>query len=181
MIWYALSKGNREILTPQSILENGYIIDKKNLSKLIASPGTSYDFVAQSQQSQAYVVLKSDIAFDDPTSTIGIFAPLGPQLETVFAQRNLRITVSARQGQDTPLSDFYIAYFTADVGDSGWKKKTLTPEWKNYVMKFTPKAPVNTLEADYFGILPGDKGGQKTMDIQSIKIDIIPQRTNSPY
>ena len=176
MIWFALSKGTHDILTTKNILENGYVIDKENLSKLIASPGTSYDFVAKAQgNSQSYVTLKSSIALNNIPTSAGVFAPLGPELEKAFAERHLRITVRARQGQNTPLTNFYIAYFTADVGDSGWQRKTLTPAWQNYVIEFNPKATVNKLGVDYLGILPGKTGNQKTIDVQFIKIDIIPK------
>lgn len=178
IIWYALSQGQHEKLTPAHILENGYIIEKENLAKLNASPGTSCDFVKETAQEAAYVILKSNIARENTPPSVGVFAPLGPTLETVFAERNLRITVRARQGKNNPLSEFDIRYFTADVGDSGWQRKTLTPKWENYVIKFSPKAPVNNEGIDYLGIWPGEKGDGKTMDIQFIKIDVLPKLRN---
>lgn len=178
IIWYALSKGTHEKLIPAQILENGYIIEKENLTKLIASPGTSCDYVKETSHEAAYAILKSSKARDKSPPSIGVFAPLGPTLETTFAERDLRITVRARQGKNNPLSEFDIGYFTADVGDSGWKRITLTPKWENYVMEFTPKAPVNNLGVDFFGIWPGEKGDGQTMDIQLIKIDVLPKLRN---
>jgi len=180
IIWYALSKADYDVLTKESILKNGFIVTDNNLSTLIASPGTSYIYVAKMKQEGAYVTLKSNIARNNAPASAGVFASLGPDYETAFANQRLRMTIRARQGKVDPLSGFDMGYFTADVGDSGWIRKSLTPEWENYSFEFSPKTPVNNLDVDYLGIWPGEKGEQKTMDVQFMQIDVLPQNTRDP-
>lgn len=175
MIFYAMSKADYEELTEDMILQNGFIVDGENLSTLTASPGTLSSYTGQSSTEKAYLTLKTNVARDNAIPSAGVFASLGEIYEDVFATKPLRMTIRARQGKKDPLTHFDMGYFTADVGDTGWIRHELTPAWQNYTLEFTPKTPVNDLGVDYAGIWPGEKGKNETMDIQFIKIDILPK------
>ena len=174
MIWFALSASMHEELTLEKIVSDGYITQGEDLKRLTASRGMSYAYLEKTEKDPERVVLKTNVALKNAASA-GIFAALGPEYEAAFANRNLTITIRARQGKIDPLSHFYMGYFTADVGDSGWIKQDLTQDWQDYKIKFTPKTPVNDDGIDYLGVWPGEKGTLDTMEIQSMKIDVIPQ------
>ena len=173
MIWFALSTSKHEKLTLEKILMDGYVTQGEDLKKLTASRGTSFTYLEKTEREQAHLILKSNVALKNAASA-GIFASLGPEYEAAFANRNLNITIRARQGRTNPLSHFYMGYFTSDVGDSGWIRQSLTQDWKDYKIEFTPKTPVNDQGIDYLGVWPGEKGTSDTMEIQSMKIDVIP-------
>jgi len=175
MIWFAMSKADYEILTKEMISEQGFAVQNQNLSTLTASPGTSYIYTEKTSSEKAFVTMMTNVARSDAPASAGIFAPLGPDYEDAFANRKLRITVRARQGRTDPLKHFDMGYFTSDVGDTGWIKKPLTSDWENYTIEFSPNPPVNDLGVDYFGIWPGEEGEKKTMDVQFMKIDVIPK------
>ena len=180
IIWYALSKADHDVLTTAGILEYGFIVEDEDLVTLTASPGTSYKYTGAIASQASYVTVLANIARKDAPASAGVFASLGPKYENAFANQNLKITIRARQGRTKPLKHFDMGYFTSDVGDSGWIRKSLTPEWENYTMEFTPKTPVNDLDVDFLGIWPGEKGEQKTMDVQFMQIDVLPQNTRDP-
>jgi len=175
MIYFAMSKADYTVLTKEMILENGFIVEGEDLSTLTASLGTLYSYTGKTSEMSAFVTMKSNIARKDTPASAGIFAPLGPDYEAAFAQKNLKMTVRARQGQKNPLEHFDMGYFTSDVGDSGWIRQALTPNWQDYSIEFTPNVPVNKLEVDYLGVWPGDNGRHETMDVQFIKVDVIPK------
>lgn len=180
IIWYALSKADHDVLTTAGILEYGFIVEDEDLITLTASPGTSYKYTGAIASQASYVTVLANIARKDAPASAGVFASLGPEYETAFANQRLMITIRARQGRKKPLTQFDMGYFTADVGDSGWIRKPLTPDWKNYSFEFSPKTPVNNLDVDYLGIWPGEKGDQETMDIEFMKIDVLPQDVSKP-
>lgn len=180
IIWYALSKADHDVLTTAGILEYGFIVEDEDLITLTASPGTSYKYTGAIASQASYVTVLANIARKDAPASAGVFASLGPEYETAFANQRLIITIRARQGRKKPLTQFDMGYFTADVGDSGWIRKSLTPDWKNYSFEFSPKTPVNNLDVDYLGIWPGEKGDQETMDIEFMKIDVLPQDVSKP-
>ena len=180
IIWYALSKADHDVLTTAGILEYGFIVEDEDLITLTASPGTSYKYTGAIASQASYVTVLANIARKDAPASAGVFASLGPEYETAFANQRLIITIRARQGRKKPLTQFDMGYFTADVGDSGWIRKPLTPDWKNYSFEFSPKTPVNNLDVDYLGIWPGEKGDQETMDIEFMKIDVLPQDVRKP-
>ncbi len=180
IIWYALSKADHDVLTTAGILEYGFIVEDEDLITLTASPGTSYKYTGAIASQASYVTVLANIARKDAPASAGVFASLGPEYETAFANQRLIITIRARQGRKKPLTQFDMGYFTADVGDSGWIRKPLTPDWKNYSFEFSPKTPVNNLDVDYLGIWPGEKGDQETMDIEFMKIDVLPQDVSKP-
>ena len=173
MIWFALSASKHDELTLEKIISDGYITQGEDLKLLTASRGMSYAYLEKTEKDPERVILKTNVALKDAASA-GIFASLGPEYESAFANRNLNITIRARQGRTNPLSHFYMGYFTADVGDSGWFRQSLTQDWQNYKIEFTPKTPVNGQGIDYLGVWPGEKGTSDTMEIQSMKIDVIP-------
>jgi len=173
LIWHAWSKVDYEIPSQSYILEYGFIAQEEDLKSLTASPGTSFKYAAKTNTEPAYIVMLSNIPRKDAPASPGIFAVLDKHYEQAFAEKKIRVTVRARSGQKNPLTYFDMQYSTADVGDTGWLRRSLTTQWMDYSFEFTPKAPQNDLEADYVGIWPGETGKKKTMDVQFMKIDVI--------
>ena len=138
MVAVALSFGERIDLTDREIWNSGYTMTGEDLVRLTAQPGTQAVFVAAASEEPAYARLTSTAARDSLPPGPGVFAPLGPQYERAFASRDIRMTVTARSSRINGLETFDIGYFSAGSGDSGWKRKTLTADWKDYVLDFRP-------------------------------------------
>lgn len=173
MIWFALSRSTVVKLSDACIWQNGFSTQGEDLVTLTASPGTSYEYVGATPTDPAHIVTMTQIPRKDAPLSAGVFAPLGPDYERAFAGQTIRITVRARQGRKAPLEAFDMGYFTAGAGDSGWRRRSLTQDWQDYTLDFAPKPPNGDPDLDYMGIWPGDEGEQKTMDISSMKIDVL--------
>lgn len=173
MIWFALSRASVTKLTDACIWQNGFVTQGEDLVTLTASPGTSYEYVGATPTDLAHIVTQTQIPRRDAPASAGVFAALGPDYERAFAGQQIRITLRARQGRKAPLETFDMGYFTAGAGDSGWRRRTLTPEWQDYTLDFAPKPPNGDPDLDYMGIWPGDAGEQKTMDVAFMKIDVL--------
>jgi len=179
IIWFALSLSTQTKLTDACIWHNGFIAQGEDLITITASPGTAYEYVGATPSNPAHIVAMTQIPRRDAPASAGIFAALGPDYERAFAGQKIRLTIRARQGRKDPLTQFDMGYFTAGAGDSGWRRRTLTPEWKNYVLDFAPKPPTSDPDLDYMGIWPGEAGEQETMDIEFMKIDVVSKPANA--
>lgn len=173
MIWFALSRASVTRLSDACIWHNGFATQGEDLVTLTASPGTAYDYFAATSNDPAYIVATTQIPRRDAPASAGVFAALGPDYERAFAGQKIRLTVRARQGRKNPLAEFDMGYFTAGAGDSGWRRRALTPVWQDYVLDFAPKVPNGDPDLDYFGVWPGEDGEQETMDVASMKIEVL--------
>jgi len=170
MILGALSFGDRIDLTDREIWDSGYEMAGEDLTRLTAQPGTQAIYVAATRDEPAYARLTSTAARDSLPPGPGVFAPLGLQYERAFAAQDIRMTVTARSSRNNGLETFDIGYFSAGSGDSGWKRKKLSPEWKDYVLDFKPGALTERVGLDHASVWPGETAELLNVDIKSIRV-----------
>ena len=174
IIAYALSLGSYERPSDIDIATNGYVMSGEQFTNLTTSAGTNAEYIAATPNSPAYARLWTHIAKGNLGPSAGVFAPLNSDYERAFAGKTLRMTVTARQSRNAPLEEFQMGYFTAGAGDSGWKTRTLTPDWKDYTFQFKPGLPQGAADIDYFGIWPGETAEQLSMDVSKMRIEVMP-------
>lgn len=169
----SLSFGARIDLTDREIWDAGYTMSDEDLVRLTAQPGTQAVFVAAAGSEPGFARLSTTAARDSLPKGPGIFAPLGPQYERAFAERKLRMTVTARASRLNPLETFDIGYFSAGSGDSGWKRQTLTSDWSDYVLEFRPGALADNQGLDHASIWPGETGELLNLDVRQIRVEVL--------
>jgi len=173
MIIFALSFGENSKLTEKEILENGYVMEGADLALLAQQPGTQAIFIAPIRAEPAYAQLTSTAARDNLPPGPGVFAPLGPEYERVFATRRLKMTITARASRVSPLAKFDMGYFSAGSGDSGWKPRILSREWSDYIMEFRPGELNESQGLDHFSIWPGRTAEALSMDVLRMRVEVI--------
>lgn len=174
MIFFAMSFGERIELTDKEIWDKGYVMKGEDLIRLTAQPGTQSVFVAASGGEPAYARLTSTVARSAlPTDKPGVFAPLGIDHERAFAERRLRLTITARASAIQGLESFDMGYFTAGSGDSDWIRKDLTSEWSDHVMEYRPGALTEQMGLDHFSMWPGETGELLNMDVREMRIEVL--------
>jgi len=169
----ALSFGDYEYLSPDQIRTEGFTAQGKALADLTASPGTNYEYMAETPNSPAFVRLVTTLARDNALPSPGIFAALNSSYEQAFAEQRLRLTITARANRNNGLQHFDMGYFTAGSGDSGWQRRSLTSDWADYTFEFTPGALNEQSELDYFSIWPGETAEALTMDVRQMRIEVL--------
>lgn len=168
IIAFALSfKNDVPPLTKSEIFAQGFVLKNETLQRLTASPGTTLDF---NRNDGVKAVLKSHIAREVAPPSAGVFATLGPEYESAFADILLEIQVSARLVDDQTKALLEIGYFSAGSGDSGWKAFTLTPEFETYTVFFRPGPVLKEKGQDYIGLWPDPNGLQIPIEIMSISV-----------
>lgn len=173
MIWFALSRAKPPHLQRVDICKSGYAFKGEDLIQLVASPGTNYDYFASQNTKAAYVKLYSHIPRDKAPASAGVFAPIPSQYAQLFQGKTIRLTIKARLGRKDPLESFDAGYFSLTAGATNWKSFDLTDGFQDYSFEFTPSKAAPSEEVDYFGIWPGVEGEQKTMDVETMQIQII--------
>lgn len=175
IVIYALLPGRSGAMrkSDQEILNSGYHLSGAELRRLTAADGTVINFRSDDAGNVSSAILLSSIPVERAPLSAGVFATLGNDYERMFGGRELKISVNARAGNLQPLERFKFGYFTAGAGDSGWNEFTLGPEYEEFNFRYSPKRPTETAGYDYVGIWPGDKGDRHTMEIDSLKIEIV--------
>lgn len=173
IVYGALYPGKRYVSGYDSIRQNGYLAEESDLQYIKASPGTSALFIAAKNGEPSYLTLSAHLSQSAAPPSAGVFAPLNARYETAFAGRRLKMTLTARQGQTSPVETFQMGYFTAGPGDSGWQRFQLTSDFQDYSFNFTPKAQITEADIDYFGVWPDEEGLQRTMDVLRYKIEVL--------
>jgi len=163
-------------LTRADILKNGFVVEGQALGFLTASEGTMTELRSDEG---GMAVLKSQIVKDIAPPSAGVFATLGPEYESAFANTLLEIKVTARRGDADRKTRLEIGYFTAGSGDSGWKAFELTDKFEIYSLYFRPGAKPEIPSQDYVGLWPDPTGQDKSVEITSISVkpaadDVIP-------
>ena len=174
MIYVALNAGGEaETQSDADVLRKGYVLSGTDFAALTASPGTNFVAPDLETGEPDYAVLSAQITQEKEQASIGIFATLGPQYEKVFAERDIEITVRARQGRVQPSESFQVGYYTLDAGASGWQTFDLTDRFEDYAFRFRPGLPQDEAEIDYLGIWPSTVGANKTIEVEKITVKVV--------
>ena len=167
MIAYALSLAKYEEVDGEA----GLVIEGRALSPLYAAPGTSYSMAGDNVNPFAYAVLSAHVSRANAPSSAGVFLTLGPNDKKVFSNKNLRVTINARQGRANPLDSFEFRYFGKGAGNR-WRPFELTREFSEYSFDFK-SGNADLKVSDYVGIWPDTAGRGRTMDVKWLKVEII--------
>ncbi len=160
-------------LYPVDIVAEGYLLEGADLQKLTAAPGTAISFVDGVADLPLLAVLSSNNPRRFAPASAGVFGTLGPNYEAGFGGHTLEITITARAGRAKPLDTFKAGYFTVGVGDSGWQNFTLSEDFADYKFTFKTNPPKGDPGNDFVGIWPGDAGTGETMELKSIRIEVL--------
>jgi hypothetical protein len=87
--------------------------------------------------------------------TQGVSLELPDDLEQTLAGHRIAVTLIARSNSDTPT--IRAAYSTNDVGNSGWRDLSLTPEYMAVSFNFNVP-PADRGQGEYLGMLPPATG-----------------------
>lgn len=171
IIGVALSFGEGEGLSDQQIVSEGWQLSGPDLNTLTVSPGSNGAFV---NEEGGYIQLSQFTPDGEGPASIGVFATLGPAHERAFAGRDLRLTFRARAGRINPLKEFDVGYYPMEGPPSGWTTFELGSDWQEYTVNYTPPIIDAVENVDLIAIFPGRAGESQTIDLASIKVEVLP-------
>lgn len=169
----ALSFGKGEAASDRQIINQGWQLAGPDLRDLTISPGSNGAYV---DKDGGYIQLSQYTPDGEGPTSIGVFATLGPAHERAFAGRDLKLTLRARAGHINPLKEFDAAYFSMEGPPSGWTTFELGPEWQDYIFNYSPPIIDAIENVDLIAVFPGRKGDNETLDLASIKVEVLTDR-----
>ncbi|PWW00232.1 hypothetical protein DFR52_103434 [Hoeflea marina] len=125
-----------------------------------------------------------DVAFtlrstaEDPTSgytTGGAFIALSPEVEDLASGRTVRVTIRAATVADRPSAEFAVAYSTASVGNSGWRKFAPDSRLQSWSFDYTVPKRLQDEGEDYIGIWADTSGTGGGIRIEDIRLQLVEQ------
>lgn len=105
--------------------------------------------------------------YQDPR--MGVHLVLAEDLERVFSDRQIEVTIEARSTGDFAATAFEADYFAKVGAASGWKSFSLTHEFAPYSFTYKPPPRKGELGYDYLGIRPVAPDKRRTMEIRSVR------------
>ena len=164
------------------ILRDGFELSGANMRGLIASPGTGVKFTDDGFGGIEYATLTAQISLENSPPSIGVMTTIGEDVQNAFAEKDINVTVRARQNAARASKTFKIGYYALDGGASGWRDFTVTPEFQNYTFEWRPgsteaKGAVDHPEVDYIGIWPAPGGDNEAIDIEWIRVKVNTPKT----
>ena len=173
LIGYELTRPQDSDFVLSDICQNGYAFKGEDLKYLVASPGTTTQYMQARHYRPAHALLTSHVARAEATPSGGVFAPIGYDYKKLFRGKPLKLTITARGGQRNPLEAFDAGYFSSAGGQSGWKSFKLSDQFQDYHFTFTLGQGAPSQDSDFFGIWPGVSGKQETMEVSSMHIQVL--------
>lgn len=116
-----------------------------------------------------YRLVGSDASAGTAGGTGGARVLLGEEFEQGASGKTVRATVTARAPVD---GGVWIAYSTADKGNSGWQAYPLTTEFTDLVFEYDVPELVNG-NNDYFALMGDPELGTDEVHVSSIVLEII--------
>ncbi len=151
-----------------------YVADGDGTPDFTSPEGTTADFVTVSRGETPVVRLSGVQSNAPPTGSPGIYLKLPEAFENAASGQTVRVTVAARRPADDPHQSFAVDYSTSDVGNSGWKRFTLTDQLAAY--SFTYAVPkMEKGNGDFIGILPDPETSAGAVEIAWVTAEVFPQ------
>jgi hypothetical protein len=102
-------------------------------------------------------------------TTGGAFLRLGEGFEGEAAGKTIRVTITLSGPAGGAVA---VAYSTNDLGNSGWRGLTLTPEPAEHVFDYAVP-PLVRGNGDYVGIDPDPEGTGQAVTVHAIRVDVV--------
>lgn len=104
-------------------------------------------------------------------STQGAFVVISKPQAMAQSGKTIQVTVEAAKAKENGASEFAVAFSTAEVGNSGWKKFTPTETFAPYTFEYKV-ATCKTCNEDFIGVWADTKGAGKGLLVKSVSAKI---------
>lgn len=129
-------------------------------------------FIRKNEQ-VSFVRLTSRRNTDLPTAAKDVaYIPLSTDLQLAFAQKNLKVTISARSAPENGSPAMRAQFSVGSEGHSEWQAFLLTPEWEDYVFSYTPPASEGELGLDFLAIWADPDGLGRGVEVRKVVFDV---------
>jgi len=157
---------------PAKIAAEGYMAKGDDLRQVVNAPGTSAEYVLNSDGGVEYAVYSAHTAIDQAPASAGIFVQLNPEYEKAFGGKKVRVTVHAKADGDMPTDAFLFRYYTIEASNSA---KTWFPapvDFSDVSFEYTPAVNEGEPKVDFVGIWPDRSGMSRKLLVKSISVKI---------
>lgn len=143
------------------------------LNRLIAGGDSKISLERVDGETVLRIEIEAGALAEDPVR--GPHLVLATDLETVFADREVRVTVRARAANRLGAEALKLNYAVSNATQSGWEEFQVTREFQDIIFTYTlPLRPADSEPGyDYFGIRPVVPEKSRAVFIQSVVFEPI--------
>jgi hypothetical protein len=172
--------GETSPLSVGSGLRNFIEVEGADLNRFRQSRRDTVTLIRKNE-TNTYLRVTSRRNNDLPTTAKDVaYIPISTDLQVAFAERNLKITVSARSATSNGSTAMRLQYSAGADGNSDWRSFMLTPEWEEYSFYYTPPPSKDDLGLDFFAVWADPDGLGRGVEIRKLVFDIRAQSASAP-
>ena len=148
------------------------VIEGEELYKFIAGGDADIAFVSDpGGQTVAVITAGAGMLADDPVK--GPHFRLAADVENLFANQRIRVTVTAKPGTERGATAIAMNYSAGRLGESGWQTVNLTPDYSDTQFEYAvpPKETETENGVDFFAIRPVVPDKTRSVIIRRVKIE----------
>lgn len=114
-------------------------------------------------------------AEDSPNSggrTQGVHVQVPDALELAASGNRVKVTVVAKKAEENGANEFAVAYSTAEVGNSGWRRFEPTADFETFTFEYNVN-PMREGRGDFVGIWADTSAQGAGIVVQSLTVEVI--------
>ena len=138
------------------------------LNRLVAGGESTIQLIEEDGEKLLYIEMAFDQVINDPQRNPHFV--LATDLETMFAGRNLRVTVEARAADRYGAQEMQLNYALGNAEASGWQSFTLTKQFRasSFMYEVPPKNVGSEPGYDYLAIRPVVPEKERALLVRSV-------------
>jgi hypothetical protein len=155
---------------------NTILIDGAYLHKLYSGGDADID-VRKGDGGRETLEMTVTAGLLDEAPDLGPHFRLAADIEQQFSGRRVRVTVRAQPASDRGATQMRVNYSAGRVGESGWTVFDLKPGWNDFSFEYDVPVIEGDQGFDYIAIRPVVPEKTRTLLIDSVRLDRLPQNT----
>jgi len=142
-------------------------VDGCNLNRMIAGGEDGLGLIERDGEKFLKIEAFSGLQNDDPQR--GPHFEIDSDLERVFADHEVEITLTVRPSNRRGAHAFQANYSTGRNGESGWQSFDMYPDWREYSFIYRLPVKLGDNAFDYLGIKPVVPEDSRAIEIKQIR------------
>jgi hypothetical protein len=169
MIALALSFGENEVRTDETIRAEGVVFEGGDLQGLVVGSGLEVAFL--NDTNDAFARIQAVRGPFDGIHSAGAFFALPPGELAALEGHSVRLRYTLRSADENGAAQSRITFFSAGIGQESWQVQTLTGDFAEYEIEVSP--PNCAWGNAYLGLWPDWEAEANTVDLLRVELQII--------
>ena len=142
-------------------------VEGDQLNRVVAGGEAGLGYIER--DGEKFLKIESYAGFQDDNPVKGPHFELDSDLESVFADHEVEITLTVRPAIRKGAHAFQANYSTGRDGESGWQTFDMYPDWRDYSFIYRLPSKKGEVAFDYLGLRPVVPEDMRSIEVKRVK------------